>query len=80
MTSAITTPPDDTRAYFRSRCLQKFPNQVYAASWASVVLDVGQSAVKRIPINEPARGTRALVGTLLDEVESVEMLVARLSA
>jgi proteasome accessory factor A len=80
VTAALTTPPADTRAYFRARCLDKFPNQVYAASWASVVLDVGQSAVKRIPINEPARGTRDLVGTLLDEVESAEALVARLSA
>jgi proteasome accessory factor A len=80
VTAALTTPPADTRAYFRARCLDKFSNQVYAASWASVVLDVGQSAVKRIPINEPARGTRDLVGTLLDEVESAEALVARLSA
>ncbi|MFZ5863548.1 MAG: depupylase/deamidase Dop [Nitrospirota bacterium] len=78
--AAITTPPEDTRAYFRARCLQRFPDQVYAASWASVLLDVGQSAVKRIPINEPGRGTRALIGALLDDVESAEALVARLSA
>lgn len=78
--SAVTEPPIDTRAYFRARCLQKFPQEVYAASWASVLVDVGQAAVKRIPLNDPARGTRDLVGTLLEEVESVDALVSRLSA
>jgi proteasome accessory factor A len=80
VTTALTTPPPDTRAYFRARCLEKFPHQVYAASWASVVLDIGDAAVKRIPINEPARGTRDRVGALLDDVESAAELVSRLSA
>ncbi|HET8761394.1 MAG TPA: depupylase/deamidase Dop, partial [Nitrospiria bacterium] len=35
VTAALTTPPPDTRAYFRARCLEKFPQHVYAASWAS---------------------------------------------
>ncbi len=80
VTTAVTEPPADTRAYFRARCLQKFPQQVYAASWASVLVDVGQAAVKRIPLNDPTRGTRDLVGTLMDEAESAEALVSRLSA
>jgi proteasome accessory factor A len=78
--SAVIDPPVDTRAYFRARCLQKFPHQVYAASWASVLVDVGEAAVKRIPLNEPARGTRDLVGSLLEEAESADALVSRLSA
>jgi hypothetical protein len=41
---------------------------------------VGQAAVKRIPLNDPARGTRDLVGTLLEEAVSVDALVSRLSA
>jgi proteasome accessory factor A len=80
VTTAVTEPPVDTRAYFRARCLQKFPQQVYGASWASVLVDVGQAAVKRIPLNDPARGTRDLVGALLDDAESAEALVSRLSA
>lgn len=80
VSNAVIEPPVDTRAYFRARCLQKFPHHVYAASWASLLIDVGESAVKRIPLNEPARGTRDLVGSLLDEVESAEGLVSRLSA
>ena len=80
MAEALTAPPTDTRAYFRGRCLQKFPDRVYAASWASILFDVGQAVVKRIPLNEPARGTKALVGALLDESDTVEALVSRLSA
>ncbi|MEO5656337.1 MAG: depupylase/deamidase Dop [Nitrospiria bacterium] len=78
--AAVTTPPDDTRAYFRGRCLAKFPDKIYAASWASILFDVGNTVVKRIPLNEPSRGTKDLVGALVDESETVEMLVARLSA
>jgi proteasome accessory factor A len=77
---AMVAPPSDTRAYFRGRCLQKFPEQIYAASWASILFDVGQAVVKRIPLNEPARGTKELVGGLLDESDTVESLVSRLSA
>lgn len=78
--AAMMTPPDDTRAYFRGRCLAKFPDKIYAASWASILFDVGGTVVKRIPLNEPLRGTKDLVGTLVNESETVEMLVARLSA
>ena len=40
-TRAMTEPPDDTRAYFRGRCLQKWPNDIVAANWDSLVFDVG---------------------------------------
>ena len=30
--AAITTPPPDTRAYFRGRCLEKFPSDIVAAN------------------------------------------------
>src|SRR6186713_2097877 len=33
--AAMTTPPTDTRAYFRGRCLERYPTQVAAASWDS---------------------------------------------
>jgi Pup amidohydrolase len=30
-----------TRAYFRGRCLQKFPDDIVAANWDSLVFDIG---------------------------------------
>src|SRR6202034_2027314 len=37
---AVEEPPDDTRAYFRGRCLRKYPDAVAAASWDSVIFDI----------------------------------------
>jgi proteasome accessory factor A len=76
---AMTTPPDDTRAYFRGRCLDKFAGSVAAASWDSVIFDVGRDSLQRVPTMEPLRGTRAHVGELLDACESAAELVDRLS-
>ncbi len=72
-------PPTDTRAYFRGMCLQKFGAQVYGASWSSVLLDTGDATVKRIPMAEPGRGTRKLVGEVLERSESVAELLERLA-
>ena len=77
---AMTHPPTDTRAYFRGRCLAKYPNEVAAASWDSVIFDVGRESLQRVPTLEPLRGTRAHVGRLLDESETASGLVDRLTA
>jgi proteasome accessory factor A len=73
--AAVDTPPEDTRAYFRGRCLQKFPNEVAAASWDSVIFDVGRESLQRVPTLEPLRGTKAHVGELLDTCDSALELV-----
>jgi proteasome accessory factor A len=75
---AMTEPPTDTRAYFRGRCLQRWADQVVAANWDSIVFDIGQEALRRVPMMEPLRGTRAHVGTLVDESATPAELVARL--
>src|SRR5207302_791668 len=59
--SALSSPPEDTRAYFRGRCLQKYPTQVAAASWDSVIFDVGRDSLQRVPTLEPLRGTKSHV-------------------
>jgi proteasome accessory factor A len=76
---AMLEPPDDTRAYFRGRCLSKFPGEVAAASWDSVIFDVGRESLQRVPTLEPTRGTKAHVGALLDRCESALELVETLS-
>jgi len=76
---AVTEPPEDTRAYFRGRCLAKYPTEVAAASWDSVIFDVGRESLQRVPTLEPLRGTRAHVGDLLDECDSALDLVDRLA-
>jgi proteasome accessory factor A len=76
---AVTNPPEDTRAYFRGRCLERYPQAVAAASWDSVIFDLGRESLVRIPTLEPLRGTRAHVGELLETAESAEQLVDSLT-
>jgi proteasome accessory factor A len=75
---AVMSPPNDTRAYFRGRCIAKFPDAIAAASWDSLILDTGRDALQRIPMREPLRGTRAHVEDLLETVASAAELVDRL--
>jgi len=78
--AAVHAPPTDTRAYFRGRCLAQYAESVAAASWDSVIFDVGRETLQRVPTLEPLRGTKAHVGALLDRCATAEDLVAALSA
>ncbi len=75
---AVDTPPADTRAYFRGRCLEKYAQRVAAASWDSVIFDLGADSLQRIPMHEPLRGTEEGVKDLIDECASAADLVARI--
>src|SRR5436190_2055911 len=77
--AAMSTPPDDTRAYFRGRCLERYPTEVAAASWDSVIFDLGRESLVRIPTLEPLRGTRRHVGELFDNSRTAEELVEALT-
>jgi proteasome accessory factor A len=72
---AMVHPPTDTRAYFRGECLRRYPAQVAAASWDSVVFDLGRENLVRIPTMEPLRGTRDHVGGLFESTSSAQELV-----
>jgi proteasome accessory factor A len=75
VTRAMVTPPSDTRAFFRGECLRRFPAQVAAASWDSVVFDLGRENLVRIPTMEPLKGTRDHVGLLFESTSSAQELV-----
>jgi Pup amidohydrolase len=77
---AMTDPPEDTRAYFRGRCLAQYADEVAAASWDSVIFDLpGYDSLQRVPTMEPLRGTKAHVGALLDRCRTATELVAALT-
>ena len=78
--SAMTQPPTTTRAYFRGRCLQKWPNDIVAANWDSMVFDIGRDPLRRVPMMEPLRGTADHVATLLDECTTAAELLTRLGS
>jgi proteasome accessory factor A len=77
---AMHQPPVDTRAYFRGRCLEKYADQIAAASWDSVIFDLpGHESLQRVPTIDPLRGTRGHVGELLDRCDTAESLFAALT-
>jgi Pup amidohydrolase len=78
--AAITEPPRDTRAYFRGRCLQKWSNSIAAANWDSLVFDLGEDPLRRVPMMEPLRGTAAHVDTLLEACSTPAELLAALES
>jgi proteasome accessory factor A len=76
--AAVHEPPPDTRAYFRGRCLQRWPESIVAANWDSLVFDVGGDPLRRVPMMEPLRGTEAHVGSLIGESTSAAELLDKL--
>jgi proteasome accessory factor PafA2 len=80
VTTAMTEPPGSTRAFFRGRCLARWPDAIVAANWDSLILDVGSDPLRRIPMLEPLRGSKAHVEALFEECTTPAELVARLAS
>ncbi|MGZ5415677.1 MAG: depupylase/deamidase Dop [Nocardioides sp.] len=77
---AMHHPPEDTRAYFRGRCLEKYSDRIAAASWDSVIFDLpGRESLQRVPTVDPLRGSKAHVGELLDRCATAEALFEALT-
>jgi proteasome accessory factor PafA2 len=78
--AAVDLPPEDTRAYFRGRCLDKYADSVAAASWDSVIFDLPErESLQRIPTLDPLRGTRQHVQGLIDRCRTASDLVRELT-
>jgi proteasome accessory factor A len=75
---ATTRPPESTRAYFRGECVRRYGEDLIAANWDSLVFDVGEETLKRVPMMEPLRGSRERVGDLLDGCENAAELIRAL--
>ncbi len=50
-----------------------------AASWDSVIFDIGRESLQRVPTLEPLRGTKAHVGELLERSATAVQLVEALT-
>ena len=76
--AAVVDPPKDTRAYFRGSCVRRYPDGLVAANWDSLVFDVGEETLKRVPMMEPLKGTSRHVGDLLDAAPDAAAMVRAL--
>jgi len=75
---AVHNPPVTTRAYFRGQCVARYPDQIAAANWDSVVFDVGDGPLQRVPMMDPLRGTAALTKDLFELSSTVGELLEAL--
>jgi proteasome accessory factor A len=78
--TAMVKPPESTRAFFRGTVLQRWPNDVIAANWDSVVFHIPNQGLKRIPMPEPLRGTRQMVGDVLASSRNPAELIENLGS
>jgi len=77
--TAVATPPSDTRAYFRGKCIEHFVDQVAAASWDSVILDLGSDVpLTRISTPDVRKGTKDLTESLFATASGTADFVAKL--
>jgi proteasome accessory factor A len=44
----------------------RYPDEIVAANWDSVVFDLGEGPLQRVPMLDPLRGTHALTAELLE--------------
>jgi proteasome accessory factor PafA2 len=75
---AVHNPPEETRAYFRGQCVARYPDEIVAANWDSVVFDLGEGPLQRVPMLDPLRGTRELTEELLETSATAQALLEAL--
>jgi proteasome accessory factor A len=78
--SAVTEPPEGTRAWFRGKCLARWPEAVVTANWDSLVFDIGSDPLRRVPMMDPLKGTAEHTGALLAQSTGPADLLERLNA
>lgn len=77
---AVVEPPRETRAFFRGEVIRRYPQQIAAASWDSVVFDLpGAANLTRVPLLDPLRGTAVLTEDLLNRSATAADLLTNLS-
>jgi hypothetical protein len=78
--SAVTEPPTGTRAWFRGKCLARWPEAVVTANWDSLVFDIGADPLRRVPMMDPLKGTAEHTSALLAESTGPADLLNRLNS
>ncbi len=78
--NAIVNPPSDTRAFFRGKCVANYEQQIAAASWDSIIFDLGiDQPMVRLNTVDARKGTKELTGHLFEKGLSAPDFVSVLS-
>jgi proteasome accessory factor A len=71
--------PEDTRAYFRSRCIEKYAAEILLLNWEVVAFNHGR-VHRMVPLLNPLKGTQTQFARLFDEARDSVELIARLES
>ncbi len=77
---AVVMPPRDTRAFFRGMCLARFSKEIVSANWDSLVFDLKDGPLKRVPMMDPLKGTADHVDALIQNCRDAADLLNGLGA
>ena len=66
--------PHDTRAYFRSRCIQNYAREMFLLNWEVVGFDHGE-VHRMVPLLNPLKGTREQFESLFAEAADSAALI-----
>jgi Pup amidohydrolase len=77
---AVSEPPPGTRAWFRGKCLARWPDAVVTANWDSLVFDIGTDPLRRVPMMDPLKGTAEHTAALLAQSTGPADLLERLNS
>lgn len=75
--AAAAQPPRHSRAWFRGQVVAKFGEAVTAASWQTMVFNLGPESAK-LTLDKVDGANRETVGDLIDSAETIQDLVAAL--
>lgn len=73
----VNHAPDDTRAYFRSRCIQKYAREIFLLNWEVVGFDHGEIH-RMVPLLNPLKGTREQFEDLFADAANSAALISGL--
>jgi len=74
----MVNAPEDTRAYFRSKALKIYSDNITSLNWDRVRFDIGENKLKTIPLKNPLKGTKALVDGLFEEHLNIRDFIKKL--
>ena len=75
----VHAPPDNTRAWFRGKCLEKFAEEIYLVNWEVVGFDQGD-VHRMVPLLNPLKGTRARYREIFDRSRNARELIGLLES
>ena len=58
--------------------MERYADSLVAANWDSLIFDLGEDPLQRVPMMDPLKGTEALTKELLDSSPSARDLLAAL--